>query len=79
MSYNLIVDANMEPLLYERAPIDVAAFSPLRRALFFRAMWGKDRSFLRFIREGRASARERGAISDIGESISLVYVPNLLG
>ena len=32
--------------------IDVGAFSPLPRVLFFYAMWGKERAFLRFISEG---------------------------
>ena len=39
----------MDPLLYERVPVDAAAFSSLPRVLFVRAMWSKDRVFLRFI------------------------------
>ena len=61
----------MKPILYKRVPIDVAALSPLPRVIFFRAMWGKEIAFLRFILEGRASVKEREAISDIGEPISL--------
>ena len=61
----------MKSLIYERLPIDMAAFSSLPRAIFLYAMWGKERVFLRFISEGRESARERGAISDIGKPASL--------
>lgn len=60
----------MVPLLYERVPIDMEAFSQLPRVLFFRGMWGKERAFHSFISEGHESARERGAIPDIGKSIS---------
>lgn len=68
--FELTAIANMKLALYKRVPVDVALFSPLPTVLLFRAMWGKDRAFLRVISEGLdESARERGGISYIGKSI----------
>ena len=61
------------PLPYERVPIDVAAGKTLPRVFFFRSQCGaRIRAFLRFVGEGCESARERGATSDVGKSISLL-------